>query len=94
MDKNFNLIVAQDENGKDIIINIYVDDNKKITGVNFGGIPFPEEELEKFELNTLDDELYNYLVKEGTLNISTQSKYSGKSASDIIAMFKNNFKNS
>lgn len=83
--KILNLIIAKDENKKDILINVYVDKTRNIIGINFAGITYTNEELEEYKLNKITKELYAYISKtDKAIDISKEKKYQNKDIEDII----------
>lgn len=93
MDKKLDLIVAKDENNNDIIVNIYVNNDRNITGINFAGITYSEQELNKLELEKIDEELYSQINENEPLDISINNKYANKSTKEIIELFEKKLTN-
>lgn len=91
MDKKLDLIVGQDENNQDIIINIYVNEKRDITGINFAGITYKEEELQKCNITKLNEELYLQIDEQKPLDISVQNKYANMGTEEIIKLFERKF---
>lgn len=88
MDKKLDLIVGKDENNQDIIINIYVNEKRDITGINFAGITYNEVELQKFNITKLNEELYLQIDEQIPLDISVQNKYANMGTEEIIKLFE------
>ena len=88
MNKKLDLIVGKDENSQDIIINIYVNNDRDITGINFAGITYTEEELKKLDIPKLSEELFLEIDEKKALDISMQNKYATMGTEEIIKLFK------
>lgn len=88
MYKKLDLIVGKDENSQNIIINVYVNKDREITGINFAGLTYDEEELKKFDIPKISEELYLEIDENKALDISMQNKYATMETEEIIKLFK------